>query len=87
MSAFVINRNNEVTPLMPELKRMFRTSNNTTAIYKAIDELVNYYVPELQRLKQIEKEHKELKTALSQRQTVDNLLKKFILEETKNEIT
>ena len=86
MSAFVINRNNEVTPFMPELKRMFRTSNNTTAVYKAVEELVNFYVPEFRRLKKIEKEHKELKTALSQRETVDNLLKKFILEEAKNEL-
>jgi len=86
MSPFVINRNNEISDFLKELKELYKTSNNTTAIYSAIEDLVMYKIPENARLKKIEKEYRELKKALTQRQTVDDILKQFILEETVNEI-
>ena len=86
MSAFLINRNNEITEFLPELKRMYKTSNNTTAVYSAIEDLLNFKMPEFERLKDVERKYKELKATLKNRETVDNMLKKFILEETVNEI-
>ena len=86
MSAFTINRNNEITRFLQELKHIYKTSNNTTAIYSAIEDLVIFKIPESEKLKKIEKEYRELKEALTKRQTVDNMLKQFIIEDTKTEL-
>ena len=81
MGAFVINRNNEITAYLPELKKLAKTSNNTTAIYNAVEDLITFFYPEHKRLKEVEKKYTELRNALNERETVDNMLKKFISHE------
>ncbi|MCF6365265.1 MAG: hypothetical protein L3J35_03590 [Bacteroidales bacterium] len=72
--AFTLNRNNEITDALPELKKLHKTSNNTTAIYKTVEDYLFLTGTELNRLYKIEKEHKALKKILQQKRELERKL-------------
>ncbi len=84
MSAFVVNRNNEISEYLPELKKNYGTPNNTTAIYLAIEDLILFKLPEFERLKEIEEKYKSLKSILKERNEQDAKIKNMILKELNN---
>ena len=73
--SFTVDRNNELQDILPRLKQIYQTGTNTTAIYKALDDLVNFYIPEHKRLKEIETKHKEITEMLEQKINLENQLK------------
>ena len=70
-----LNRNNEITKAVAELKDLHKASRATVAIYRAIDDYLYYCLPELDRLHRIEKKYNEIVGIQTQINSLENQLK------------
>ena len=75
MGVIQLNRNNEITKEVAELKQIHKSNTSTIAIYRAITDYLYYCLPELERLHEIEKKYNEITAIQSQIINLDNQLK------------
>lgn len=75
MSQFQINYKGELDTIIPELKRIYRVPTKTKAVHEALFDLVYIKLPELERLREIEKQYNELTGIIRQKENLENQLK------------
>jgi hypothetical protein len=72
---FQINYKGEIDNEIPILKKMYRVSTKSKAIHEAVFDLVYIKIPELERLREIEKQYNEIAGIYSQKINLENQLK------------